>query len=122
MAIGFTANGICYSTKQLATDAYFQNIKPSILVSTSNTIFVEPIKLASGVWQWKKSTQSSTGVVTNHYSINALTPINGSCVIDAGTYNYADAASLWAFAFVTVISFWYLAKNLGMIIDAVRRW
>lgn len=38
------------------------------------------------------------------------------------TYNYLDAAAMWGFSFSTVFMLWYLAKNLGMIINAIKRW
>ncbi len=37
-------------------------------------------------------------------------------------YDYVDAAAMWGFAFSSVFMLWFLAKNLGLIIDAVKRW
>lgn len=42
--------------------------------------------------------------------------------IAATDYDYASASAMWGFAFTTVFGLWYLSKNLGMIINAVKRW
>lgn len=39
-----------------------------------------------------------------------------------GTYDYAAAAAAWSFAFVTVMGTWLIAKNIGTILSAIRRW
>jgi len=121
MAAGFTAFGACYATPQEAIDSYFQHIAPYTLVSATNTIFVEPIKLGSGVWQWKKWTQSSTGVFTTQYSVNAVNPQYGTCTLPDGLYNYVEASAMWAFAFITVLMHWFLAKKVGIFLNAIRR-
>ena len=61
MATGYTTNGTCYATPQEAIDAHFQTIKPfDLLTATGNSVFIEPIKLGTGVWQWKKWTITNT--------------------------------------------------------------
>lgn len=121
MAAGYTSAGKCYATPQEAIDAHFQNITPYALVSATNTIFVEPIKLGTGVWQWKKSTQSTLGVITNQYSVNAVNPQYGACTLPDGIYNYTEASAMWAFAFITVLMHWFLGKKLGIALNAIRR-
>lgn len=121
MAAGYTTLGICFDTPQRAIDAHFQDIKPYALLSTGNTIFVEPIKLSTGVWQWKKWTQSNSGAVTTQYTVNAVNPQYGSCTLPDSIYNYADAAAMWGFAFSSVFAFWFLAKNIGSVINAIKR-
>ena len=36
-------------------------------------------------------------------------------------YNYTDAAAMWGFAFSSVFAFWFLSKNIGAVIDAIKR-
>lgn len=121
MAAGYTAVGKCYATPQEAIDAHFQNIQPYTLVSATNTILVEPVKLGTGVWQWKKWTQSSTGAFTTQYSVNAVNAQYGSCNLPDGIYNYTEASAMWAFAFITVLMHWFLGKKVGVFLSAIRR-
>ena len=121
MAAGYTAAGLCYATPQEAIDAHFQNIQPYVSITATNTIIIEPIKLGTGVWQWKKSTQSSTGAITNQYSVNAVNPQYGACSLPDGLYNYTEATAMWAFAFITVLMHWFLAKKVGVFLNAIRR-
>lgn len=59
---------------------------------------------------------SCTGLLISGAEYNSLNSVN------MADYSYADAAAMWGFAFSTVFMLWYLAKNLGMIISAIRRW
>jgi hypothetical protein len=36
-------------------------------------------------------------------------------------FDYALATAFWVFAFSTTIAFWFLAKNLDLIISAIKR-
>jgi hypothetical protein len=36
-------------------------------------------------------------------------------------FDYALASAFWVFAFSTTIAFWFLAKNLDLIISAIKR-
>ena len=121
MAAGYTAAGLCYATPQEAIDAHFQNIQPYVLVTATNSIFIEPIKLGTGVWQWKKWTHSDKGLITINYSTNAVNPQYGACTLPDGIYNYTEATAMWAFAFITVLMHWFLAKKVGVFLSAIRR-
>ena len=37
-------------------------------------------------------------------------------------FDYVLAASFWVFAFSFTIGSWFLAKNLGLILEAIKRW
>jgi len=37
-------------------------------------------------------------------------------------FDYALAASFWVFAFSFTVGIWFLAKNLGLILEAIKRW
>jgi hypothetical protein len=122
MAAGFTTIGQCFATPQEAIDAHFQTIKPyGLLTATGNSVFIEPIKLGTGVWQWKKWTITNTGVITTQHSVNAVNPQYGSCVLPDGLYNYTEATAMWGFAFITVLMHWLLAKKAGVVLNAIRR-
>lgn len=93
MAVFF--DGYCYAINQEGIDAYYHSIKPSLLVSATNSIIIEPIKLGSGVWQWKKYTLSNTGGITQQFSVNTVLPVLPSCTPDTSTqWTLADAQAL----------------------------
>lgn len=35
--------------------------------------------------------------------------------------NYADLGALWAFGFSMTVGLWFLAKNIGVVVNAIRR-
>lgn len=37
-------------------------------------------------------------------------------------FDYALAASFWVFAFSFTVGAWFLAKNLGLILEGIKRW
>lgn len=39
----------------------------------------------------------------------------------ANPYDYAGGVALWTFFFSTTLGFWLLAKNLGTVLDFIRR-
>lgn len=40
----------------------------------------------------------------------------------ATTFDYAQAAAIFAFFFSFIVGTWFVAKNFGLILEAVRRW
>lgn len=37
-------------------------------------------------------------------------------------FDYAQASAIFAFFFSFVVGCWYVSKNIGVILEAVRRW
>lgn len=37
-------------------------------------------------------------------------------------YDYAQGGALWAFGFSFVLGLWFVSRNIGMILDAVKRY
>lgn len=48
---------------------------------------------------------------------------SASSYIDAVStpYNYADGGALWAFGFAFTLGLWLVAKNIGLVLNAVKR-
>ena len=81
---------------------------------------------------------SCTKVAITSYVVNATAP--GSCagvvLIDKTEYqsyqnalissvapfDYVQAAAIFGFFFSFVVGTWFVAKNFGLIVEAVRRW
>jgi hypothetical protein len=119
MALGYSSAGSCFATAAEAVDAYYSN-QQATPTGTKTFLFTN----VSGVW--KGTTLSTTGTTDSTYT--APSNVYGSCTLSATSgnastdYSYTDAAAMWGFAFSTVFMLWYLAKNLGLIMNAVRRW
>jgi hypothetical protein len=80
---------------------------------------IKTIQLATGPTQYFSPVATQpTDQTTCAYVVSSGSDLS----ILAGNYDYTDAASMWGFAFSSVFMLWYLAKNLGMIINAVKRW
>lgn len=133
MAIGWLgAHGGCHSSAFVAGASIMADLYPRYLAnptsvlttSTDGLVYVSSFIVNSGVitYSTKKSGGSSMG---NNLTLSLLqcdTTQYEADVVAGGAYDYASAAAMWGFAFSTVFMLWYLAKNLGLIINAVKRW
>lgn len=119
MAIGYYGGNHCFATAQEAVNAHYSNESIYVEYMPNEGLYIyRPVLDASNVW--KLSVRKPGGI---HQTLDSLpTNVVGTCNLDAMSYDYASAAALWGFAFAGVFSLWYLSKNLGMIINAVRRW
>lgn len=39
----------------------------------------------------------------------------------ASPYNYTQGGALWAFGFSFVLGLWFVSKNIGLIMEAIRK-
>lgn len=46
----------------------------------------------------------------------------GSSATDSQPFDYVKAAAIFSFFFSFTVGCWYVAKHLGLFIDAVKRW
>lgn len=118
MAVGFSTMGQCFSTAADAIDNYYSSQPIHYFWLENEMYLMRPMKDA-GVWKLGYTTDQIP-----YINVYAELPTNilGSCDFESGIYSYIDAAAMWGFAFSSVFMLWYLAKNLGMIINAVKRW
>lgn len=107
MASGWMMKGVCYAVQQDAIDAYFQSIPPTVLTSATNTIVHGYVRSAVPAWISNKQTFSSTGVITNNYSVAQANPVMGSCVLpNDPVTNFADGVTIgWGVASAMIIVF-----------------
>jgi hypothetical protein len=116
MAIGYLSVGQCWPTANQAIDAYFSSVPVSVVNFSSGSVGILRTYKFNGVWTHLVSIDSGASK-----TFSAFTGVYGTCEL-SNSYDYAAAAAMWTFAFSTVIGLWYLSKNLGMIINAVKRW
>jgi len=107
----------CFSTNADAADYFFSKKDPSYTAgATSYVSWFE--KNVSNVWQIKRQSISSTGVITNLTSSNATVPTFAACnVMD----NFSDGMVLgWgvAAAMIAVFAVKFIAKGLRNDADA----
>jgi hypothetical protein len=136
MASGWMYQGRCMAVLQDAVDNYFQYQTVSVTQNGTSTILQFYSRQASGVWNNIKHTYNGTGVLTQNYSVPVANPFFAVCTVDAttttggtvgtgvpatGSFNYTEASAMWAFAFITVLMHWFLAKKVGFFLNAIRR-
>jgi|GEM_PF-6470855 len=127
MTIGYLAAGKCWSTSTDAVDAYYSHLDLHIFMSGSNFVKSQYLK-DSAVWKMYNWATPALGTWGTPAISIAPTNVYGSCTLEEsttgwnGTYDYAAAAAAWSFAFTIVLGTWMLAKNFGIIINAIRRW
>jgi hypothetical protein len=80
---------------------------------------------------------SCTKVAVNGYIVNSAVPASctGSVMISpaeyanfqasiastVSTFDYVTAAAIFSFFFSFVVGVWYFSKNIGLILNAIRR-
>ena len=83
------------------------------------------------------NTANSNATSANSNAINALTVANtsnttanqaltlaqagGSGGFSSAPYNYAQASAAWVFGITVVVFCWLVSKNVGVILDAIKR-
>lgn len=120
--MGFLANNICYSTAAEAADAYFSLLQPVLVKGGGSSDYYHFYSNVASVWYLDEYSVSSGGVFTLlHHGVLPL-PSFAACVIDPlQSWDPLAAAAFWTFAFSFTVGLWFLAKNLGMILDAIKR-
>lgn len=99
--------GICYAVQQDAIDAHFQSIPPSVLNSATNTYVFSYVRTAAPAWISNKQTFSSTGLITNNFSVTQANPVMGLCTLpnDPST-NFKDGVTMgWGVAAAMIVVF-----------------
>lgn len=98
--MGSLVNGKCFTSNALASDEFFTSKDPSFTAGA--TSYLSWFEKVGTVWQIKRQSISSTGVVTTLTSSNATVPTFPVCD-ETGTFN--DGLALgWLVAFVMVLA------------------
>lgn len=118
MTIGYSSFGKCFATSSDAIDNHYSNIQPSVYWNTyyNQSYLIVPLKV-SGVWNYSYFTNNGALAISS----SAPTNVYGSCTLEDEPYNYVDAAAAWTFAFIWVLTLWFIAKNAGIIVNAIRK-
>jgi hypothetical protein len=118
MALGFSFNGSCYPDSASAVDAvstFFPRLDSGQLISIGQPYFSAP----NNVYFWITSQNVSTGAITGVNGGFTLT----TCNVPLGSvFDPVLAGQLWMFALTIILGCWVLAKNAGLILEAIRRW
>lgn len=119
--MGFLQAGVCYPELIQAQSAYFG--PNSFDFDGAATTYVNTIvyDTATAVFRHKTYTVSSTGVWTARGNTVAITPNFPTCTPVNGDFDYTGAAAIFSFFFSFVVGTWYVSKNFGLILSAVRR-
>lgn len=65
----------------------------------------------------------TSGILVNTTEglLNQILTLDQSLTTSAPAYNYANGAALWAFSFSFVFLLWLLGKNIGLIMEVIKR-
>lgn len=117
---GFWVNGVCAASQAEAVD-----LVNSHWPLTTDTF----LHMGSGV------AYLTNGVLLTTFSMNLSIP--GSAWIShamifylspcdpalhSPLFDYVLASAFWAFAFSFTIGIWFFTKNIGLILEAIKRW
>jgi hypothetical protein len=112
MSAGFYSNNACV-TVNAAMNHYAESFsKPG------NNLFISQSVTATGLATY--SFHDIAGNVDNVSNMQ-LIPCDTADFSSPSDYNYVDAAAMWSFAFSSVFMLWWLSRNIGIVVNAVRR-
>ena len=116
----YAFNGTCYSTP---VDAYnvFKNTYPSV---NHDSI----ISLRSSSLNQNNGTISFSFTVISISNKNNNSSLSGSIVLtpcslseNVNAYSYLDGAAIWSFFFSFTVLCWFVAKNVGLVLQFIKR-
>lgn len=114
----FAFAGHCYATNTEALEA-FQESFP-VFSASYFVAHVSSSVNASGVVSYTMAErQYGSNILNNRTSSFTL----ASCgTVDAPVFDPVAAGGVFAFFFLGVAGTWYLSQNLGLILEAVKKW
>lgn len=108
----------CYATAGEALEA-FQKSFP--VIGESLWIWHEASSIdAAGLVTYSVVTKSATG--NNTTTRSGTLQLSSCATVDAPIFDPVAAGGVFAFFFLGVAGTWYLAENLGLILEAVKKW
>lgn len=103
MATGYLRGSVCYSTNAEAADAHFLGSGP--FYTSGSTSYLSWFEKVSGVWQIKRQSISSTGVVNNLTASTATVPTFPTCDTTA---EFTDGLAVgWGIAGLMIAAWGY---------------
>lgn len=108
--------GVCYAFPSDALVA-FKQLYP-IIGETNYTSYVSGSISSSGLISYSLSTRAITSDTV--YSRSGSMQLVGCNAPDV-PYDYTGAGEIWAFFFSFTVCLWFVAKNAGLIVNAVKR-
>jgi len=101
--MGALLGSVCYPTQSAAVDAHFAGKGPSYTAGA--TSYLSWFEQTAGVWQIKRQSISSTGVITNLTTSNATVPTFPVCD-DVAPFNDGLVVG-WGIATAMVLAWGY---------------
>ncbi len=116
MQLGFA--GQCYATNAEALAAFQKSFPKwgdvNVTAHTSSSIS------ATGLVTYSVLTRPITGNTVS--SRTGTLQLVGCDPVDAPVFDPVAAGGVFAFFFLGVAGTWYLSQNLGLILEAVKKW
>jgi hypothetical protein len=118
---GATAN-TAYSLPVLTTNSSPAGCALVVMTGTeyaNNNSAINNIN-TQGITNSDNITQTNTDLTNLTSRVATLETSAGSP--QASEYDYTQAAAMWGFAFTMTFALWFVSKNIGLIINAIKRW
>lgn len=134
MAIGVLgSSGVCHLNVSIAMYDLMGSLYPRLISTptialttalSGHEVITAQSVTSSGLITYSTKNQQTNAVLQTNKQIQMMQCQTDFYALDnanGAAYNYFDAAAMFGFAFTWVFALWYLSKNLGTIINAVKR-
>lgn len=115
----YAINNQCFATANEALDSFTSQYPKLSVFNNANNIVYTWFSVSSASISGQNLTVVMRNNTTNLASI--VIPIQNCTNPSSPAYDYATGSMLWGFAFTFVLGLWYVSKNIGLILQAVRR-
>lgn len=119
----YAMNGQCFATSQEALDSFVSGYPKLVTTSGSSTNQIN-------TWHSVNTASISTSAAGQYLFVSmrfnntnqtSLSIPVANCTILTNSYDYSAGGALWAFAFSFVLGLWFVSKNIGLVIESVRK-
>lgn len=115
----FAVSGVCYETTAEALEAFLSSYPyQDASFLTFPTASFAPTISASGLI----SLQITRKTIATNSSTNVATTVQLRACSEPNAFDPSFAAGVFITFFSSVVVTWLVSKNIGLILEAVRRW
>lgn len=119
--MGFLHAGICHETAIQAQSAYYGNNAVDFDAGATTYVNTIGFDTVTKTFRHKSYTVAANGLWTARTNVAVVPPNFPTCTPVNGAFDYAGAAAIFSFFFSFVVGTWYVSKNFGLILSAVKR-
>lgn len=118
--MGARVGAVCYPDAATAADAFYSAHSQTWAYVGGSNYIISYSKGSGGNWYYRVQLMNGQPVLTAEYQL--VTPNFPACTPTDAAFDYVAAAAIFSFFFSFVVGVWFFSKNIGMVIEAVRKW